>query len=577
MTGTGSRLPEACLSSSPVTSISTPPSAEALLERPSPKSAIPSFPFLGLPQRLGLLAAVLAVELVTISMWLDTGALVGKPGLAGLVADFGSATLRMIVAFAALFVTFSYLKIKGALPQISGQLAETPIAWGLAAGHLGAMIAFCVLSSVLFAPGLPGNPVAASWLVTGSLGIVFAGFALFPPQLCWSIVRRTGVAWVYALGGAIAAGLLVGRSRQYWEPATGLTFSLVKVMLHPFLRTIVTDPATMLIGSEKFQVTILTGCSGIEGVGLMLVFSVAWLWFFRHEWRFPRALLLIPAGVVIIWLLNAVRIAALILIGNAGAPGIAVGGFHSQAGWIAFNGVALGLSIATRQWSWFRRGGATEVFDERSTTNPAALYLMPFLTILGAAMISRAASSEFEWLYPLRFFAAAACLWFFRSRYKSLDWRVGWLSPVVGVLVFGLWLGLDRLSGVHATNAIASGLAPWPAPARLAWLAIRTLAAVVTVPIAEELAFRGFLIRRLISSDFESVAPRTFTWLSLLGSSLAFGLMHGDRWIAGMIAGLLYAAAFLWRGRIGDAVVAHATTNGLLAVWVLVRGDWGLW
>jgi len=53
--------------------------------------------------------------------------------------------------------------------------------------------------------------------------------------------------------------------------------------------------------------------------------------------------------------------------------------------------------------------------------------------------------------------------------------------------------------------------------------------------------------------------------------------MHGDRWIAGTAAGLLYAIAFLWRGRIGDAVVAHGTTNALLAGYVLVSGNWGFW
>jgi CAAX prenyl protease-like protein len=100
---------------------------------------------------------------------------------------------------------------------------------------------------------------------------------------------------------------------------------------------------------------------------------------------------------------------------------------------------------------------------------------------------------------------------------------------------------------------------------------------VITVPIAEELAFRGFLIRRLISSDFEALGLRKFTYVSLLLSSVAFGLLHGDRWLAGTVAGLLYALALLKRGRIGDAVVAHATTNALLAAWVLFRGNWGLW
>ena len=72
----------------------------------------------------------------------------------------------------------------------------------------------------------------------------------------------------------------------------------------------------------------------------MIAFGIVWLLLFRKESRFPQALVLIPAGVVLIYLLNAARIAALILIGDAGAERIALGGFHSQAGWIAFNLVA---------------------------------------------------------------------------------------------------------------------------------------------------------------------------------------------------------------------------------------------
>ena len=103
------------------------------------------------------------------------------------------------------------------------------------------------------------------------------------------------------------------------------------------------------------------------------------------------------------------------------------------------------------------------------------------------------------------------------------------------------------------------------------------LAAVVTVPIAEELAFRGFLIRRLMAADFVALDIRSFSYLAVLISSVAFGLLHGDRWIAGTVAGLLYAVVFLRRGSIGDAVVAHATTNALIAAMVLIGGKWYLW
>ena len=102
-------------------------------------------------------------------------------------------------------------------------------------------------------------------------------------------------------------------------------------------------------------------------------------------------------------------------------------------------------------------------------------------------------------------------------------------------------------------------------------------AAVATVPIAEELAFRGYLARRLVQRDFTAVPFASMTAVSVGLSSVAFGLMHGQHWLAGIVAGLTYAAALKWRDRIGDAVVAHATSNLLLAAWVILQGDWAQW
>jgi membrane protease YdiL (CAAX protease family) len=60
-------------------------------------------------------------------------------------------------------------------------------------------------------------------------------------------------------------------------------------------------------------------------------------------------------------------------------------------------------------------------------------------------------------------------------------------------------------------------------------------------------------------------------------SSAAFGFLHGERWLAGMIAGALYALAWRRGGRFGDAVAAHAVTNALLALYVLKAQAWHLW
>ena len=63
----------------------------------------------------------------------------------------------------------------------------------------------------------------------------------------------------------------------------------------------------MSIGTTAFHVEIAPQCSGYEGMGLMLAFSSAWLWFFRRQWRFPQAFLLIPIGVALIWNTSAAR------------------------------------------------------------------------------------------------------------------------------------------------------------------------------------------------------------------------------------------------------------------------------
>jgi exosortase E/protease (VPEID-CTERM system) len=484
------------------------------------------------------------------------------------------------------------VRAKNTFQQISSDLKRSSIRWSFLPGHVSA---FLVFLGLLLLP-LGNNPsdiyrlvMAVMFSAAGVLAIVLCLFVFVPPKAVAQLLRATGFTWLHALlVGLIALSLLqsfplwnevVWRPEidLSWKPATDLTFGLVKRFLCLFLSNVVADRATMTIGNPTFRVEILPGCTGFEGTALMLVFAVSWLWFMRREFRFPQALVLIPVGMSVIWLANAVRITALILIGVAGAPGVAVDGFHSQAGWIAFNCVALSLAALSLRIPWFAQKARTEPEPNSVGHDPTIASLMPFLVILAAAMLSRAVSDGFEWFYPLRFFAAAATLWYFRTKYAELDWKFSWVSVVCGVAVFAIWLGLDRFTGSHVDNGIASGLASMPRFERIAWLVFRTAAACITVPIAEELAFRYFLIRRVITADFESLGPRKYTLISVLISSLAFGLLHGDRWIAGTVSGLLYAAVFLRRGRIGDAVAAHATTNGLLAALVLQGGKWYLW
>jgi membrane protease YdiL (CAAX protease family) len=48
-------------------------------------------------------------------------------------------------------------------------------------------------------------------------------------------------------------------------------------------------------------------------------------------------------------------------------------------------------------------------------------------------------------------------------------------------------------------------------------------------------------------------------------------------WLPAIFAGMAYGAIAIKTGRIGEAVVAHATTNALIAAAVLLFDQWQLW
>jgi len=418
--------------------------------------------------------------------------------------------------------------------------------------------------------------------------------------------RVTSPLWLYAALAGVCAGVLNPLFQSYWRAPLGApgrflqvaTFDSVQSLLRRFVPNVVANSATFTIETPHFSAVLGAPCSGIQGLGLVLGFTSVWLWYLRKQSRFPQALLLIPCALGCIWLLNIVRISALFLIGDKLSPAVALGGFHSQAGWIAFTAVALAFSMATQNLSWVRKmpasascppglpaDGGTHagkdaqdgLHEESGESEATGAYLLPFLAILATSFVSRAASANFEWLYPLRFVAAAVALWHFRLELKKLDWRFGWAAPLTGVAVFLVWVAPSWWAGAAAASPLGPALAALSPAARLAWIVFRVAAAGITVPIAEELAFRGYLARRLVDREFERVPFSALTILSVGISSLLFGLMHGQHWLVGIFAGLAYALALRWRGRMGDAVAAHAISNLLLAIWVLARGDWAQW
>jgi exosortase E/protease (VPEID-CTERM system) len=527
-------------------------------------------------RNLAWLAALGLAETLAVTVWLDTASLAGAAGVARWIGDWGPWILRAAIGFLAAFAAFAALQGGRRLGATLEELSAAPVRPAYLAVHFLAMAAFLGLSARVFQPDAPPHPLAAAgWLLAGSAAAVAAVAAFLPPRFLAAVRRQTGAAWFYAAAVSLLAVSLARLSQSIWQSTARLTFHLVGFLLRPVFPELILQPERLRVRAPNFGVVIDQACSGLEGAGLMLVFTAVWLLLFRRELRFPRALLLVPAGVLTTYLLNAARIAALVIIGNAGAPQIAIGGFHSQAGWIAFNGVALAMALLVPRIGWFYRTPASPP-TVTPANNPTAAYLLPFLAILASGMLARALSADFEWFYGLRFIAAATALYAVRSSLRTLDWRTGLWGPLGGAAVFAMWLGLDWLQGTPASAAPAA-LLQADARFRTGWILIRVAAATITVPLAEELAFRGFLMRRWASASFENVPFRATPWSGIVVSSVAFGLLHGNRVLAGILAALVFACLARHTNRLGDAVVAHAVANALLAAAVLGWGQWQLW
>ncbi len=524
--------------------------------------------------------------------------------LAGLILLLGAEFVALTLPFdsqAALLQQSFYLEIllallNGARPAfISAVAAAAFLSWDVLRDELDRVLREQERSGATAVPWLIAHLVPATTLafvtsirgsgrvtsiagaeiwaslcvVLGLAAIVTWAFALLPPRFWLRWITRSRAA--FAAGAVIgwAAYVLGGFAQFLWLPVQRWTFAVVVLLLSLIGQPIIVNADRFLIGTPSFVVRVGGQCSGLEGLGLICAFLAMYLWFYRREMRFPQAFLLVPMGAFAMWLMNSVRIAGLILIGSWD-PGVGFKGFHSVAGWLFFNFVACGLIWASRRLGLFNNAPSAA-----PGPSPAAVYLVPMLVIIATSMITVAFSSGFEILYPLRVITAALALWFYRAELAAMQWKLSGFAIAAGVLVFALWIVLvpDSPAFDLGFDQALHGL---PIAGAAVWLLFRIAGSVATVPIAEEFAFRGYLTRKLISAEFETVPLGRFTWLSFLGSSILFGALHRE-WLVGTAAGMVFAAVLYRRGVLSDAVLAHATANGLLSAYALSLHRWSLW
>ncbi len=445
----------------------------------------------------------------------------------------------------------------------------------LLGGHLLAVSSLWWLSARVFASAGPprGSPVAwlLGWALLASASVVLALVAAVP---LGSVRGSAATAWPALAGGAVIGGgaWLAGQSSALlWWPLGPSTLRAADMALGALLGDAVSDPSSAVIGSTTFQVQVAPACSGFEGIGLMTVFVAAYLVLARRELRFPQALLLLPVGLVAAWGANVVRLVSLVLVGTWISEELALGGFHARAGWLLFCAVALSLVVLAQRARLFAR----EAPGSSRISHPSAAYLLPFLTLVASALVTGLVTTDLDLLYGVRVLVTIPVLVAFRRFYRGIGWSWSWEAVGAGLVAALAFLALASRPDSNALEAWQQEWLALPRHVQVLWVLLRTVGSVLLVPVAEELAFRGYLLRRLVSRDFLSVSPGHFSPWALVVSSVLFGAMHQD-WIAGTAAGLLFGIVQVRGKSVAPAILAHVVSNAAIAVFVAL-GAWWLW
>ena len=199
----------------------------------------------------------------------------------------------------------------------------------------------------------------------------------------------------------------------------------------------------------------------------------------------------------------------------------------------------------------------------------------------------RAATHWFVGMIAVQVVLATSLLVYFRKIYlQHFVFRISPLAVLVGVIGVVIWIGIcslriePRVLGLLGFDFNRPSFDPYTLPdlgLRTTFLFFRILLMAVIVPLIEELFLRGWFVRWVEDPEWENLSLRGLSWKALMAASVYGVLTHPTEAIAafvwfGLVSWLMNRTGSFW-----DCVVAHAVTNLLLGVYVLIFAQWHLW
>lgn len=217
-------------------------------------------------------------------------------------------------------------------------------------------------------------------------------------------------------------------------------------------------------------------------------------------------------------------------------------------------------------------------------------FILPFALYVVCTQLLSYFPSQYPLLYTVAFVLVSTAT-LLSLRGKDIVKIHGNILPGVFVGIVGIvaWIFICRL---HLEQSIIEMLPEWLQPEQRAsfnpfesinspvgqwgFIAVRMAGLALLVPLVEEIFWRGFLLRWVISPDWQDQEIGIFTFKSFAWITVLFTVAHPE-WIAAAVYCTLLNLLLYWRRDLWNCIVAHATSNALLGVYVIYTKTWELW
>lgn len=222
--------------------------------------------------------------------------------------------------------------------------------------------------------------------------------------------------------------------------------------------------------------------------------------------------------------------------------------------------------------------------EEKSAASSAWLgYVAPMAVFLILTFLEgQFPKSWYVGVYAAKAVLVTGTLIAFRSVWRDIRFEARVLLPAlfVGLLVFAEWVLLDphtpQLSFL-GKRAEFNPFAAIPDPMqRGLFLFVRFYGLALMVPVMEELFWRSFLLRYITAPDFEKLPMGTYSWGAFAAVAVLFGAAHPE-WLVAILCACAYALLLRQTKSLFACIVAHATTNLALGIYVLLTQQWRYW